>query len=187
MDPPLNRLRRHSRQGVEHQTPGRGLEVCHCTVLYRTFVFSFTTLFWELYMINSVQLVSLDLSIYALASFSFSSSSSPNLYYSTLPYLNIIYCLKPGHLTDKFDLTSAVTISSPNPITTLPSDYGPNSFFISSNVLRNAKRVKDESTFVKWVRGQNSAQPSALVESHSHLRAYTPTVRSHPRPGPDLI
>ena len=35
VDPPLNRLRRHSRQGVEHQTPGCGLEVCHCTVLYR--------------------------------------------------------------------------------------------------------------------------------------------------------
>jgi len=40
------------------------------------------TLFWELYMINDVQLVSLNLSIYALASLF--SSSSPNKIFTTL-------------------------------------------------------------------------------------------------------
>ncbi|KAL6914415.1 hypothetical protein FSHL1_012088 [Fusarium sambucinum] len=64
------------------------------------------------------------------------------------------------------------------------------------NVLSNAKKVKDQSISSKWRRGQNSAEPSAFVESHSHLRVYTPTTSittpihtftALPRPGPDLI
>ncbi|KAG8351326.1 hypothetical protein FVEN_g10644 [Fusarium venenatum] len=64
------------------------------------------------------------------------------------------------------------------------------------NVLSNAKKVKDQSTSSKWRRGQNSAELSAFVESHSHLRVYTPTTfittpihtfTVLPRPGPDLI
>ncbi|UZP42613.1 hypothetical protein NXS19_010429 [Fusarium pseudograminearum] len=83
-------------------------------------------------------------------------------------------------------LDSAVTISSPKPITTLPA------WLLTAlplqpqiNVLSNAKKVKDQSTCSKWRRGQNSAEPSAFVESHSHLRVYTPTA-STTTPSPSL-
>lgn len=55
VDHPLNRLRRHSRQGVEPQTPGMW---AWSVSLYRCVVVSPTTLFWRLYMITGVQLIS---------------------------------------------------------------------------------------------------------------------------------